>query len=256
MERLAKPEKKGLNKVHLVIGGLIFLLLGIISRCVLQNDGLTDKISESAAMVVLIIAAILLMLETCAIPVFAFLLVDGFQKTENKGKLFITLLIVAVASEIPYNLATWGDWLNTATRNPAIGMAVSLAVLYFFQRYEEPSFANVLIKLFVAIAAWLWIVMLNVDHGVELLFVVITMWALRGRKGMQLLLGGAVASACAIFDVMYFAAAMGVLLVHFYKEKEDPEEEAQITLPFYAAYPVLLLFVSLLAKFVFEELLV
>ncbi len=256
MRRLGQTERKGLNKCSLYIWGLVFVLAGILSRSILQNgilqmnaltaEQLLEKMSAStAAMAVATVSIVLQAVETCAIPIFAFLLVDRFEKGKNEKKLLLCLLATAVISEIPYNLAMYGQVLHTATRNPAVALVIGLAVLYFFRRFSENAFANVLIKIFVGICAVLWAVMLNVEHGLPLLLVIMTMWALRNKKAMAILFGGAVASGCVLFSPFYIGAALGILPVHFYKAEE---EEKEIALPLYAAYPVMLAVLGVISR--------
>lgn len=265
MERLARQENRGLSRQHLCIWGLVFLLLGIISRSILQ-DGILDINSISNAqlqekmnasemvMAVVTVAIVLQALETCAIPVFAFLLIEGFLHTQARKKFFLTLLVVALVSEIPYNLAVGGVFLQMNSRNPAIAMMVCAVILYFFRRYEENTFANVLLKVFVGVAAWLWIKLLRVEHGEAFLFVLVVLWAARNKKSVRVLFSSGVAALCTLIHPYYIASALGALLLYFYKENEDAQEQEALALPFYGAYPAMLLAGALLTKFLFEEL--
>ncbi len=255
MRRLTRTERKGLNSLQLLIWGLAFVLAGILSRSILQNgildmhtltgEELLEKMSASTvAMAVATAAIVLQAVETCAIPIFAFLLVEGFEKGKSRKKLLLCLLATAAVSEIPYNLAAYGEIWHTATRNPAFALVIGLALLYFFRRFSENSFENVLIKLFVSLAAVLWVVMLNIEHGLPLLVVTMTMWALRNKKPMRILFGGAVAAVCALFSPFYMASAFGILPVYFYREQE---EEKEIALPVYGVYPAALAILGLVS---------
>lgn len=257
MRRLGHSERKGISKLGLLIWGLVFVLAGILSRSILQNgilqmntlsaEALTEKLSAStAAMAVATVALVLQAAETCAIPVVAFLLVNGFEKAKSGKKLLLCLLIMAAASEIPYNLAMYGSFLHTATRSPAVALVIGLAVMYFFRRLSENSFANVLVKIFVGLSAVLWAAMLNVEHGLPLLVVIMVMWALREKKSMGILFGGAVASGCVIFSPFYIGAALGILPVYFYRAQE---EEKDVPLAVYAVYPAALAILGLVSIF-------
>ena len=50
------------------------------------------------------IGSIMQLIGGMAIPVFAFLLVEGFRNTSDYKKYLITMVITALVSEIPYDL--------------------------------------------------------------------------------------------------------------------------------------------------------
>ncbi len=256
MERLNQPRKQGMSKQQVLLWGMLFLLAGIFSRSVLQNQvlqmgSLTSQqllekmFASETATGVATTALVMQALETCAIPVFAFLLVDGYEKSKSRKKMLLYLLIAAVVSEIPYNYAMHGELLSMSSRNPCVAMVIGMAVLYFFSRYSEKSFKNVLVMVFVGIAAVLWAVILNVEHGVAVLVVTMTMWALRRKKHLLTLFGGVVASACVLVSPFYIVSAMGILPVHLCRE-EEPEEPKIFP---YLIYPILLLAAGLLSIF-------
>lgn len=255
MERLNQQKKRGLNKRQLVFWGLLFLLAGMIGRGFLQNrvlqlGSMTEQqllaamSASGAAMAAATASLVMQALETCAVPIFAFLLVVVFEKTKSRKKLFLNLLLTAAVSEIPYNLAMGGKLLDLTSRSPALAMVIGLLVLYFFQRYEEKSMQNALVKVIVCIAAVLWCVMLKVEHGVALLVVAMVMWAFRKKGQFPVLFGAVAATACSVMSVFYIVSAMGVLPVHLYRDEEDARENGMIL---YFAYPVLLLVVGLLS---------
>jgi hypothetical protein len=257
MEKIENPREKGLSKNQLLFWGLIFLLAGMISRGllqirVLQIGGLTGMqllqllSCSGSAMATATAALVMQALETCAIPIFAFFLVEGYEKSQSRKKLLLYLLITAAASEIPYNYVMAGTFLHTASRNPVIAMLIGVAVLYFFHRYSEKSFKNVLVRSAIGIAAVLWTVMLNVDHGPALLIVMMVMWTLRKKKHMLSLVGGVAAAACMLISPFYIVSIMGILPVHLCRE--ETSEEMKI-FP-YLSYPVLLLAVCLLSNFI------
>lgn len=257
MEKIENPREKGLSKNQVLFWGLMFLLAGIISRGILQNrvlqmGGLTGMqllqllSGSGSAMATATAALVMQALETCAIPIFAFFLVEGYEKSQSRKKLLLYLLIAAAASEIPYNYVMAGTFLHTASRNPAVAMLIGVAVLYFFHRYSEKSVMNVLVRSAIGIAAVLWAVMLNVDHGPALLIVMMVMWTLRKKKHMLTLVGGVAAAACMLISPFYIVSVMGVLPVHLCRE--ETSEDMKI-FP-YLSYPVLLLAVCLLSNFV------
>ena len=127
-----------------------------------------------------------------------------------------------------------------------MALVVGFATVYFFRRFSESSFANSLVKLMVCLIAVVWVVVLNVEHGLPVLIVILVMWALRDKKSSIALFGGAAASGCVVFSPFYIGAALGVLPIHFYKAEK---EEKEIPLPVYAVYPAMLAVLGIVAIF-------
>lgn len=257
MERLGRPAKKGLSKNQLLFWGVMFLLIGVFSRSFLQNrvlrmdstnaQQLLDAISASRSAMAAATAAIVMQaLETCALPIFAFLLTDGFEKSKNRKKMALYLAITAIVSELPYNFAVSGKLLHTTSRNPAVAMLIGLIVIWFFCHYEGKTVKNVFIRIVVGLASLLWAAMLGIEHGAALLVMIMTMWAFRNNKPMRSLFGAVMAAACTLFSPFYALSAMGILPVHLCREEE---EEPQKPILRYGFYPVLLLTMGLLSHF-------
>ena len=51
--------------------------------------------------------------------------------------------LVALVSEIPYNLAMGGNFFVTASRNPVFGLVLGLILLWFYRYYGEKSAKNI-----------------------------------------------------------------------------------------------------------------
>ena len=255
MEKLKNSKPAGISGTILRVWGMLFLAAGIVSRSILQNRMLgvgTGSIqvllegieTTPGAMAIATVALVLQAVETCALPIFAWLLVSGFQHTKS-GKMYLLRLAgLALLTELPYNLAMGGKLLDMSSRNPVFGLMLALVMLYFCRRYEGAGFKNLLIKGVVILAAVLWCSILRIDHGVPLVVVSVTLWLL--RKTQLRAIGGAVAAmACCLVSPFYLASSMGCLPVHLY----NGERGLQNRWANYLAYPVLLLVVALVVKF-------
>lgn len=240
------------------VWGTLFLLAGIVSRGILQthllgvgsntNQQLLELMEKNPnAMAIATAALVLQAIECCAVPIFAFLLVEGFRHTKDWKKYALRIAGVAVLSELPYNLVASGQLLDMSSRNPAFGLLLGMAVLYFCRRYEEKVAKNTAIKLCVIVAAILWAEMLQVEHGVLLIVSVSVLWLLRNKTNLRAL-GGAVAGmVCMLISPFYLATAMGFLPIHLYNG-EQGNGNRWVN---YLAYPVLLLIVALVGLLVF-----
>ncbi len=256
MEKVEVTRPRGLNRNMVRTWGLLFLTLGIMGRSLLQNgvlgmgqlsgNQLMELMNSSDEMMIYAtIALIMQVLETCAVPIFCFLLVDGFKHTSDFKKYIIRVTGVALLSEIPYNLAVGGKFFDLSSRNPAFGLILGLIILYFYKRYEEKSRQNTMIKGMVTMAAIVWTAMLQIDMGICIVFIVAIVWRFRHNTLYQNLSGATASMVCSLVSPFFMAAPMGFLVVHFY----NGEKGAESRVINYLAYPVILLVVGLIGMF-------
>ena len=141
-----KKKKKnfGLNRSTVTMIGLLLLALGAMGRGIIRTRflgmGLVDSnqlleiLNASGGMQAAAAALALEGLESCAAPIFAVLLIDGFRKTSNWGRYFLRVLGVAVISEIPYNYVFSGKYGYAFTKSglehgPMSADALPLSIL-------------------------------------------------------------------------------------------------------------------------------
>ena len=147
MERLSQHTEtpRGLSANALRLWGYFCVLLGIAAKGIIQNgllglESMTnqqifDVMNQSeGAMVMVTISLVLQLLESCGVPIFAFLLVEGFQKTSSFKHYLIRVGLVALVSEIPYNLTFHSRIIAMDSRNPVFGLVLGLLVLYFYHK--------------------------------------------------------------------------------------------------------------------------
>lgn len=256
-----KQPSKGMNRQGLRFMGILCLLAGIVGQSILMNRLLGMKEVPSGQLVtqlsaalenpdnmaIATIALLTMFIQACAIPIFSFLLVEGFRHTSSVKMYFLRVAGVALLSEIPYNLAISGTWLDLSTRNPVFGMVLCLAVLYLYQHYEGKSIKNILIKVLVFFLALVWAHMLGIVDGAAAVIVVVAVWLLRNKPNF-LVLGGCVAMFVAsMFSLFYLLAPLTFLAIHYYNEEPGEGNKAVN----YLAYPVMLLVIGLVAMFAF-----
>ena len=87
-----------------------------------------------------------------AFPVFAFLVAEGFAHTRNRMRYFLSLLLFAAISEVPWYLLNGAD----GTHNVMFTLALGVAALAAFERLREHRvLCCCSILLMVWLAAWL-----------------------------------------------------------------------------------------------------
>ena len=250
MERINNDRRSGLSGTALRTWGFLFIVLGAAGMAVIQNGllglgnvnptELLEAMQQSSdVMGFVTVALVLQAIESCAVPIFAFLLVEGFQHTSD-FKMYLTRIgIVALISELPYNLAMGGSLWVTDSRNPVFGMLICLIMLYLYSHFK-----NVLLKVAITIAGVLWCEMLGIDYGSFTLLLVATLWGMRNKPQYRLFVGCAVAGVCSIISPFYLASPMSFLAIHGYNG--EPGERNRVVN--YLTYPVILLVVGILGK--------
>ena len=250
-----EKRNTGLGRNGLRIMGLLCIASGTAGRCLIQNRllGMTSTtgeqllalLNEKPELMAAVTAALVLqMIYCCAVPLFAFLLVEGFCHTGNYRSYLLRVLGLAVLSEVPYNLAMGDNLLVLGSRNPVFALAIGLVVLYFYRRYSERSRRNFAVKVLVTLAAVLWVGMLRIDDGLAVLLLIAVVWVLREKPNFRTLgsCGGAI--ACTLISPYYALSPLAFIAAHFYNE-EKGDANRLVT---YLAYPVILLVIVLAGK--------
>ena len=253
MERLGNNRPAGLHAGSLRAWGMLFVVAGIVGRSILQNQMLgigmlsAEELvqlmqSSQEAFIIATIALVLQAMETVAIPIFVFLLVEGFLHTSNWQKYLLRVVAMAVLTEIPYDIAMHGKVLEFSAQNPTMGLVLCMILLYMFKRFAGKK----LICVVMALAGLLWGVMLKIDHSVPMVLMLCVVYLFRNKRMYMGFSGMAVAAICTAVSPFYLAGAMGFLAIHFYNG--EPGESNHLVN--YLFYPVVLLVVGLVAIFV------
>lgn len=259
MRRIGNNTPKGWSRQAIRIWGLLFLIAGAIGQGIVMNVMLGMKGLDATQILAMDaseknlmltgIAVITQLAYGCAIPVFTFLLVDGFRRTSRIRNYTLRLAGVAVLTEIPYNLAMSGVWFNFKTRNPMFAMVLGVVMMYIFIHYSGWKIKNLLIRVMVFLLSFVWVKMLGIEHGPAIVIMVCTLWALRKRRGLQVLIGCAMMFMIGAFpkigSPMYWLAPVVFLAVNFYNDEQGDENRWFN----YLSYPVILLAVGLIAKY-------
>ena len=121
---VAQPAKKGITGTGIKIIAIVTMLIDHITAILLDNyyvlintsngsqsmNGITDtglNTGDSSTRLLFLIT-ILHMIGRLAFPLYIFLLVEGFQHTRSIRRYALNMLIFALISQLPYNLAHGG----------------------------------------------------------------------------------------------------------------------------------------------------
>lgn len=255
MEMIEPRRKKGLNTSGLRIWGLLFVALGAVSVGIIQSrilglgsgaDLLSVLEQHPEMMSYATMAVVMQAMETCAVPIFAFLLAEGMENTTDPKKYLCRVLAMAAAAEIPYNLVVSGKLLDLSSRNPVFGVAFALIAIWFCSGHQEKTLKNFLIRMLVVLCAVLWCSMLRISYGGTMVIISYVLWAYRYKPSSYRLLAGAAATTlCSISYMLFIAAPMGYLALLFYNDEEG-DTDYKVN---YGAYPAILLITWLAGMF-------
>lgn len=250
MERIRDTRNSGLTGAGLRTWAMLFLTVGMVGKGILQNRLLHLGAVSSAqlleamqgsntVMMYATLALVMQALETCAVPMFAFLLVQGAQHTTDLRAYALRVTALAVLSEIPYNLAMSGKMMDLSSRNPVFGLVVCFVILWFYRRFAGKKAGQVLLRAVVTLAAMAWCSILRVSYGSALVVLFVVLWVCREKPLLRSIAGASAAMVCCMFSLFFMASPMGFLPIHFY----NGEKGAQNRLVNYGAYPVLLMLI-------------
>lgn len=139
-----------------------------------------------------------------AFPLFAFLLVEGFLHTHSRGRYALNLLVFAVLSEVPFDMALYGKPFFWMHQNTMFTLFLALLMLILLETAaaklasrSAQMGAKILIILAFALAAWL----LHTDYDALGIGAVAALYLLRGYGIMA---GG---MGCLVLNLASFANA-------------------------------------------------
>lgn len=243
--RRKKKQRRGLSVFQLKVIGAVALVLsaGSTTLVPLIFGSDTSNMTSLTAMVLCEVVS------WFAAPIYAWLLVQGFQRTHNRVAYGVQLLLLALITEVPYDLATSGKPFDFGSQNPVFGLFIAFAMLaamkWVAQRYQGAML--VISDIVLVVVAVLWDLLLRVglrQHlmslGAVTLGFVLIFWLMRSRENTMMFTAGLFGA------VMMIAPGVGVAFVHYYNGKLG-YKHSWTKWMFYAFYPVILLICAAVA---------
>lgn len=121
-----------------------------------------------------------------AFPLFCFMLVEGFTHTHNKGKYIIRLLVFAVISEIPFDLASSGLVFDWDSQNVMWTLLIGFIVMYCI----EQLYNNYMAKFIIIIAGGMAAYFMHTDYSIFGVFVIAMLYLFRYNKKTSMVVMG------------------------------------------------------------------
>lgn len=170
-----------------------------------------------------------------AFPIFCFTIVEGFQKTRDAKAYLKRLVIFALISEIPFDLAFRGVLFSISYQNVFWTLAFGLAALIIYENRLMPSWQRILGLL----VCFLLPAMLHTDYSVYGVLTIFLMYLFRKNPIYACMAGYLILLLQSRTEVW---AVFGFVLVLFYNGQRGRGNKFL----YYAFYPAHLILLVLL----------
>jgi hypothetical protein len=182
-----------------------------------------------------------------AMPIFCFLIVEGFLHTHNVKKYLLRLAIFAVISEIPYDFAITNSLFDVAQQNVFFTLTTGLLVLIIIDKYKQ----NKVVIMFVIFIATSVTYLLKFDGSYYGILMMVLFYLLKEKKLLKSVSIFVLQIAIIFifqesFDLNSFFALIPLILIYFYNGKRG----MKLKYFFYVFYPTHLLILGLVTKFI------
>ena len=174
-----------------------------------------------------------------AFPIFAFLIVEGFRKTSNLFKYILRLLLLALISEIPYDLMVFNEFLTVrcfAIQNVVFTYVIALLMLTCIRLSSGlPSLLSVFIAALAAVLAKL----LRTDYAIEGILLIYIFYIFRADLNIKCILALIITFLMSI-EHYYGTAIFSVFFIYFYDGKKGYVDIGRVAYIFYPLHMLLL----------------
>nr|WP_300093942.1 TraX family protein [Sedimentibacter sp.] len=170
-----------------------------------------------------------------AFPVYCFLLVEGYFHTGDVKKYGKRLLLFAVVSEIPFDLAFYGK-IGFAHQNIFFTLFIGLAAIYLIENKEGKFNFN---KSLVIAATGILAMVLSVDYSIMGVIYILSFYYTRNfpRKKQILYMAGIMLFTNLMSSPLQQFSLLALPLIYFYNGEQGLKNKF-LQIMFYAAYPL------------------
>lgn len=240
------PPQISVNSLKMI--GAVLMVLYFFSACVVQNgilhvsDYTAEELNalmeaDSQIMLWAGIGSIGSVIGVAGIPIFAYLLVQGVEHTSSLHRYALSVLVFAVISEVPYDLAMTGRPWDWSEQNSLWTVFIALVMLWLMKRFQGSGMVPLMLCFLFGAAGCFWAILLRCKFGAGFVLIAAILYLLRERRGISCGLG-------ALVSLIYATAPLGfVLVVMCDGRRRDVSRRGKYA--YYALYPVMLMLFAL-----------
>ena len=171
-----------------------------------------------------------------AFPIFVFLLIEGFEHTGNRKKYGISLMVLAILSEIPFNLMS-GNALLFEKQNVMFTLLLGYLAMCSLEYFKGKPIINIVLLLVMFLVSRF----MHADYQTAGFIFILLMYVLRKERVVQCI-------ASPIILSMKLMVFLSLLLTCMYNGKRGFVKTPFLKYCFYAFYPVHMLLIYFLAR--------
>ena len=244
---LPKISDNTLKLTGAILMTLYFFSVSVIQNGVLRvNDytpaQLNDLLAaDPEAMLWASIASVAEVVGMVPVSIFAYLLVQGIVHTSNLRRYALSVLAFALISEVPYDLAVYGQVWNWESQNTLWTVFIALAALWLMRCAEGRGAMTYVLSAVAALGGCLWTILFRCKFGWGFVLIAAAMYLLRGHRALSLIAGmGA--------SLSYLTPAMGFIFIAFSNGERRTGDGLLGKYAYYVYYPVILLLMTFWAR--------
>lgn len=170
-----------------------------------------------------------------AFPIYCFLLVEGYSHTKNVKKYAGRILIFALISEVPFDLAFYGI-VSFYHQNIFFTLFIGLVTIYLLDNPDEHHLRKGFVYLFAAIVSLITGVDYNIMGLIYILIFYYTKDYIKSKRFPRVALIMILTNLLSLSKTQHFAL-LALPILYLYNGELGPKNKV-LQFLFYAAYPL------------------
>lgn len=222
--------------------GITIVEKGMIHLDQYTQEELSIAMAEDSHLMVLAgVGSVMQLIGGLAVPIYAFLLVEGFMKTSDYRRYLLGMVLFAVLSEFPYDLAYSGTFMDWSSQNALITMCICLLMLYFIKMLKEKEgFVSHLAVILIVLCAIAWVTLLRAQFGLCMVLLTAIFYVFSSRHVLKTILG-------IIASLLYVTGPLSFYVLWFYNEERKDKLSKY---SYYIFYPLHLFILGIFGTYI------
>ncbi len=232
-----EPTKKSLAGSTLKIIAIITMFIDHIGAAIFENSEIATYIMSKGDMTYMIWGLVdlaLRLIGRVAFPIFCFLLVEGFLHTRDVKKYALRLGAFCLISELPFNLAFFGQPFYAGHQNVFFTLLIGLLVLIGLKHFAGTDWKSGIGRAVCVLAGVFAATFLKTDYDAFGVGVIVFFYLFHEKKVLRDVFTMVTLIVCSLLEI---TGLFALIPIHMYNGKRG----IPMKYFFYLFYPVHLL---------------